>query len=547
MTETGRTFLLRSLLGIEGRGNRKSAPLVLWLGSSLVIGLVVLPVVYLGLRVATNNNQVLQLLQSSNMLRTLARTLGLAIAVSLSSVLIAVPLAWLTTRSDLPLRKMWALLTVLPMVIPSYIGAYLFVAAFASGGLLSAWLTRFLGAGRMPSIYGFSGSWIVLTLLCYPTVLLAVRAALLGLDPRLEEVSRSLGTSNWQTFWRVTFPQLWPALGGSSLLVGLYVLRDFGAVSMLRYDTFTRVIYIQYKSAFDRSSAAGLALILALLSLLMLALEMRLRSRMQNDHLAQPDRRNVHPPVLLGKWRWPALLLTAAIVVLALALPLGVLLYWLVRGLIAGEVLVSLWGNTGNALLASGLAALATTAAALPVALLVVRYPGRASRWVERLSYSGYGLPGIVIALALVFFVSNFALPLYGSLLVLIAAYMILFLPQATGSISTSLLQVHRSLEEAARSLGRKPGDVFLQITLPLIRPGLYSGAAMVFLTTMKELPATLLLSPLGFSTLATSVWSSISEAFFAQAAAPALLLVLVSSLPLAFFMKSEKHEHTDR
>ena len=162
---------------------------------------------------------------------------------------------------------------------------------------------------------------------------------------------------------------------------------------------------------------------------------------------------------------------------------------------------------------------------------------------LERISYIAFALPGVVIALALVFFGTNFALFLYQTLPMLVFAYVLLFLPEAVGAVRTSLLQVHPSMEEAARSLGHKPLGVFRRITLPLVRPGIGAGAALVFLTAMKELPATLILAPYGFKTLATGVWSAVSEAFFAQAAAPALLIILVSSIPLAFILLRENNQ----
>ena len=171
------------------------------------------------------------------------------------------------------------------------------------------------------------------------------------------------------------------------------------------------------------------------------------------------------------------------------------------------------------------------------MAVLGARYPRRLTRLLERAAYLGYALPGVVIALALVFFGANFLPFLYQTLVLLVFAYVVLFLPQATGPVQTALLQLPRSLEEAGRSLGRHPLDVFRRVTLPLIRPGLASGAALVFLTAMKELPATLLLSPSNYRTLATSVWTFVNEAFFARAAAPALLLILVSSIPMAFLV----------
>jgi len=249
------------------------------------------------------------------------------------------------------------------------------------------------------------------------------------------------------------------------------------------------------------------------------------------------------PTTRLGPWRWLALCFCGLIVVLALVLPAAVLLYWLVRGVLAGEQLVPLWLATRNSVLASGLAAGTILVATLPVAVLSVRRPGRLSHFLERLTYAGFALPGVVVALSLVFLGARYARLLYQTLPMLILAYGILFLPQGVGAVRASLLQVHPSLEEAARSLGRRPLQVFLSITLPLLRPGVVAGAGLVFLTTMKELPATLILGPFGFKTLATAVWSAVSEAFFAQAAAPALLLILTSSLPMAFLILREQRE----
>jgi iron(III) transport system permease protein len=307
----------------------------------------------------------------------------------------------------------------------------------------------------------------------------------------------------------------------------------------MRYDTFTRVIYVQYRS-FDRSQAALLALVLVVLTVVFLVLEARTQSRAR---YYQGSTGAARPPTLvrLGLWRWPALLFCAGVVFLSLGLPAGVLAYWLIRGLRAGEAITALGLATWNSVLASGLAAAVTVAAALPVAILAVRRPGPLTRRLERLTYSAFALPGIVIALALVFFGANHASWLYQTLPMLILAYGILFIPQAVGALRSALLQIHPNLEEAARTLGRRPAQVFLAITLPLLRPGLVAGASLVFLTAMKELPATLILAPIGFKTLATAVWSAVSEAFFAQAAAPALLIVLMSSLPMTFFMLREQ------
>jgi iron(III) transport system permease protein len=180
---------------------------------------------------------------------------GLAAVVTAASVAVAVPLAWLTARTDLPGRRAWAVLAALPLVIPSYVGGFVLVSMFGPRGLLQDALAP-LGVERLPEIYGLPGAALALTLFSYPYVLLTVRGALRGMDPALEEASRSLGSGGWATFFRVTLPQLRPAIVAGALLVALYSLSDFGAVSLLQFDSFSREIYTQYRSAFDRTPAA---------------------------------------------------------------------------------------------------------------------------------------------------------------------------------------------------------------------------------------------------------------------------------------------------
>ena len=496
----------------------------------------VLPLAYLLLR-TVGAPQAWELLFRLRTLAILGRTALLALVVTGATVALALPLAWLTVRTDLPWRRMWAVAVGLPLVIPSYVGALVVITALGPRGMVQHLLAG-LGVERLPEIYGFPGAALTLSLLSYPYVLFNVRAALKGLDPALEEASRSLGYGPWDTFRRVTLPHLRPALGAGALLVALYTLSDFGAVSLLRYETFTWAIYLQYQTSLDRALAAALSLVLVALALGLLVLEGRSRGRGRYYRSTGVVRRAA--PVALGRWRWPALAFCATVVVLALALPLVVLGYWLVQGALAGGALPALWPWLAHSLQASALAALAALGAALPVGVLAVRYPSRASAVLERVSYLGFALPGIVVALALVFFGARYVPFLYQTLALLVFAYLVLFLPSAVGAARASLLQVSPSLEEAARSLGKTPWKVFMRVTFPLVRSGLGAGGALVFLLTMKELPATLLLSPIGFKTLAMATWSAASEAFFARAAAPALLLILASSLPMALLTLRE-------
>lgn len=513
--------------------------ILLWAGALLVVAGLLLPTVYLLIRAFETSEAALQTFMRPRTWVIIGNTTGLALAVTTVSGLIAVPIAWLTVRSDLPWRRFWAVVTPLPLVIPSYVGAYLYISALGPRGALQQLLEGPFGITRLPSIYGFTGALFALTLMCYPYMLLSVRAALMRMDPSLEEASRSLGHNATTTFWRVVLPALRPALGAGGLLVALYTLRDFGAVAIMRFDTFTRVIYLQY-SSFDRPQAAFFALLLIGLTLVLVTFEAQTRGVARYDQASGAVAR---PPTIiaLGRWRWPAFAFCTLIVSLSLVLPLAILFYWLVRGLLAGEQMVHLGSAVWNSLLASGGGAVVTVLAALPLAVLVVRRPSRLTALLERMAYSAFALPGIAVALALVFFGISYARGLYQTFAMLLFAYAILFLPQAFGALRTSLLQIHPGLEESARSLGYRPPQVFLRVTAPLMRPGLIAGASLVFLTAMKELPATLLLAPLGFRSLATEIWSAVSEAFFARAAAPALLIVLLSSVPMALLSMRER------
>lgn len=534
-TRASRFLLHRLLAGAPGW-----PPFVVW-GPALLVGAaLLLSPTYLLIRTVGAGTEAWDLLFRIRILAILARTILLVVSVTGVCVVLSVPLAWLTVRTDLPARRVWAVAIALPLVIPSYVAGFIVVVALGPRGMLAQGLEAIFGIERLPEIYGFPGALLTLSFLSYPYVLLTVRGSLLRMDPALIETSRSLGHGSWATFRKVILPMLRPAIMAGALLVALYVLSDFGAVSLLRYETFTWAIFVQYESGLERTLGAAMSLALAALALGIVGLEFVSRGR-SRYYRSAPGTPRPGSMVRLGRWRWPALAFCSAVLAIGLALPASVLLFWAVRGISAGEPFVLLWGAARNSLYASGLAAVLAVAAALPVATLSVRFPGALSALLERVTYVGFALPGIAVALALVFFGANYAPVVYQTLGLLILAYVVLFLSPAVGPIRASLLQVSPRMEEAARSLGRTPLRVLASVTLPLARPGIISAGALVFLLTMKELPATLVLGPIGFNTLATAVWAAASEAFFAQAALPALLLILVSSVPLAFLMLRER------
>ena len=532
---------LAATVGLKSsNGVRNAPPAVIWVPALFVGAVLLLPLIYLVVRSFDSGGDLVNLLFRERVGAILGRTILLVTTVTCASIVLALPLAWLTTRSDLPFRRAWVVLSALPLVIPSYVAGFIVIAALGPRGMLYKALDGPLGIDSLPDIHGFAGALLTLTFLSFPYVVLTVRAAMLRIDPAMEESSRGLGHGGWKTFFFVTLPLLRPGIAAGGLLVALYTLSDFGAVSLLHYETFTWAIFVQYDSALDRTLGAGLSLVLVVLALWVIALELVSRGRAR---FYSSSSSAIRPPTIvpLGRLKWPAVGFCSSITAVSLVAPMSVLGYWVARGISAGEPFNLVWEAIGNSIYVAALAATSAVVAALPIAALTVRYPGLLSGLLERLSYIGFALPGIAIALALVFFGARYAPPLYQTTGLLLIAYLVLYLSPALGAVQTSLLQISPRLEEAARGLGNSPIRAFSSVTLPVAKPGLLAAWALVFLLVMKELPATLILSPIGFTTLATSIWSAASEAFFARAALPALLLIAASAVPLTFLMLRER------
>ena len=455
-----------------------------------------------------------------------ASTLLLTVVVTVTAVGIGMATAWVTTRADLPFRRGWMTLAALPLVVPSYVAALSLIAATGPNGVLL----------EVPTPYGLVGAWLVLSIFTAPMVHLTVIPGLRAIDPATEEAATGLGAGRWKVFRTVTLPQLRPALVSSALLVGLYTISDFGAVSLLRYDTFTRAIYTLYRGQIDRRPAATLSLILMALAIVILLLERRTRSR---AHLHSRRPRRARPLIKLAGWRLGlSLSLIGSYALLALGVPVIVMAVSVARGLEAGQpVGATLGAEATRSLGIAVAAALVTALAAIPVAMVTTRRPGRLSGWVESAVWGTYALPHITVGVAAVGFALQWARPLYQTLIFLLIIYVALFLPQSVGAVQDSLRRASPDLEDASRGLGRGPFSTLLHITLPLATPGLIAGGALVFLSAMKELPATLLLRPNGFETLAIRIWSSTSEGFLTRASAAGLVLLVVSIVPLFLVM----------
>ncbi len=448
-------------------------------------------------------------------------TLLLTGATVAGAILLGVPLALLTTYTDLPARGLWTALLAAPLAVPSYLGAFAYFAATGAGGEIAA-----LTGIPVPNVEGLAGASWVMTLYTYPFVLLATRAGLRNLDANALDAARTLGMPLPTALVRVVLPRIKNSVAAGALLVALYTLSDFGTPAIMRLDTFTRAIFVEY-NAFGLERAALLSLALLGLVAVVLLLEWLVGTTRE-----QPGRT---PQLYLGRAGRAAALAGVLLVPLAtLGMPLGVFTLGLLREGSGGFDPMLLVRSAS----VSGIAAVVAVLLALPVAYTATR--GRVGRLLERVTYIGFGVPGIVLGTALV--VVGLSLDfLYQSLALLVLGYTVRFLPLAVGNIRAPLERAEQGLVGAARSLGAAPGEAFRRVTLPLILPGLLAAGALVFLEVMRELPATLLLRPTGFETLATHLWEVYEAGTLGHAALPALLLVVVSGAAVALMLGREQ------
>lgn len=447
------------------------------------------------------------------------RSLSLAAVVAAGALVLGAGGAFLVTRTDVPGRRVFAVLAALPLAVPTYVAAFTWVS------VADLWSSD-------ARFEGFVAAAVVLTLYTYPYVYLPVAAALAGADPGQEEIARSLGRGPWRTVWSVTIPQVRPALAGGLLLAVLYVLSDFGAVSILRVDTFTRAVFTAFGVGFDRVGALTLASVLLLLTLLVLGIEGRTRRGGARYSRSGGGVRRPPRALTLGVWRWPAFAALVSLCLAALGVPALAMARWLSAGVSrpgsVADVTAAAAGSLGVAAAGTAL----TMALALPLGVLAARHAGRLSAALERAAYLAHSLPGVVVGLSLVFFGIAVVRPLYQTTWLLALGYATLFLPLGVAAVKGAAAQAPPSLEEVAQSLGHTPWRAFWRVTVPLTMPGIGAGAGMVFLTIMKELPATLMLRPTGLDTLATELWAATTVQRYAEAAPYALLLVLLSALP---------------
>ena len=456
-------------------------------------------------------------------------TVVLVAGVGTGTLVLGTGLAALVSFCDFPGRAWieWAL--VLPLAMPGYV------------------FTLFALGLDVPGIRSALGAVCVFTLVLYPYVYLLARAAFLAQSRTLLEAARGLGLSRRRAIARVALPLARPAILGGVALALMETLADFGTVNLLGVRTFTDAIYRVWFIAFDRDAAMQLATLLVSVTLTLLVLERLARGRARHAQLAA--RGDVVPPIRLGgPAAAAAVLLPLALVGVVVAAPLAQLGAWAAESVQEGLLSPEFATAARNSVLLAGMSAVLVPAAAVVLAYGVRASRSRAAAGAARTATIGYGLPGSVVAVAVIVPLSwlerridglaGTGLLLTGTVIGLFYAYLVRFLALAWGAVEASLARIPNQLDEAARGLGSDRLDVLARVHLPLMRTGLATAALLVFVEVMKELPATLLLRPLGGDTLAIAVWQATSESLFETAALPALLIVLVGLLPVALMIR---------
>jgi iron(III) transport system permease protein len=466
--------------------------------------------------IQTGRTEVIALIFRGRVGELLINTVLLETCTIPLCILLAVALAWLTERTDIPGARLWSWLAVAPLAVPAFVHSY-------------AWVSL------VPGMRGLWSGVLVSVIAYYPFLYLPVAAALRRLDPAIEDAAASLGLGPWGVFYRAVLPQLRLAICGGSLLIGLHLMSEYGLFVMIRFDTFATAIVDQFQSAYNSPAANMLGGVLVFCCLLLLGLEALIRgneryARVGSGAARPADRRR------LAWMTLPCMALPIATAALALGVPFVTLARWLYLGGIGiwrMETVGSAFLQTIVLAVAGGMLA---TIAAAPMAWLSVRAPGRLQRLLEACHYYVGSLPGVVVALALVSITVKLVLPLYQTFATLLLAYVLLFLPRAMIGLRASIAQAPVELERAAMALGRTPGQAVRQVTMRLAAPGAAASMALVALGITNELTATLMLSPNGTVTLATKFWSLTSEIDYVSAA-PYAFMMVVLSLPLTLLL----------
>lgn len=527
------------------RRTRRSRPHPPWLllgVATVVCLLAAVPLLYISYHALHAEPDVWRRLAVGQLPHLMGNTLVLVVSVIVVACVIGTLAGWLVECTDLPGRTFWRWLLALPLAIPGYVAAVCAMFLFRRGGFVEQVAMQYFGFERhtfpLPPLFTLGGVTSIMALYTFPFVFLAVSAALRSLDTTLDEVARVAGRGPWQTFCTLTVPMLLPAIAAGGVLVGLYVVSDFGTVALLRYQTLTTAVYRQFAGAVGREAASIVSIGLILLSVVLLFGEgwVHRRDRRYTRGGTWKPRRLLR----LGRWRWLAFGGVCLLATLALFLPLIVLAGLTLHGIVTPTGVdriwsvgaESIWRYGANSLLLAVLSATLATLLAVVPAFLAVRYQSVYARLLLNLGKTAFALPGILIGLGfLMFFIRT---PLYATLAALTWALAFRLLPKTLTSTEATLAFVSPTLEQAARTLGAGMGATLWRVTIPLAAPGVLAGWALAFVTAMKELPLLVILRPPGFDTLSIRVWEAANDSIYTQAAPPALLMITLTTLTLA-------------
>lgn len=491
--------------------------------------------------------------------RLVFNTLVLLAGVGAGVLVLGVGLAWLTAMCEFPGRRFFEWALMLPLAVPAYVLAFVALGTFDFTGPLQSLLRERFGPGGywFPEIRSTGGVIAVMVLVFYPYVYMLARAAFLTQGRATLEAARVLGYGPWGAFFHGVLPMARPAIAAGVALALMETLADFGAVSVFNYDTFTTAIYKAWFGLFSLQAASQLASLLLLFVALALISERRLRRRARFHDSPQVPRAGA---LTLRGWRaCLAFAAAAAVFFFAFALPVLQLLGWAWKAL-PGGIDARYLQLLAHTLTLGALAAAITVASALLLAYTRRRHTDRLTQATVGMATLGYALPGAVLAVGimLVFtsldnaFVSFMRLfdegwtgrLLGGTVAALLLAYTVRFLAVAFGPIESGLARIHPALGEAARNLGAGPLETVRRIHLPLLRPGLLTAALLVLVDVMKEMPATLMLRPFGWDTLAVRIFELTGEGYWERAALPALTLVLVGLVPIVLLIRRSAEKH---
>jgi len=487
----------------------------------------------------------------------LVNTLWLVLGVGLGVTLLGVSLAWLTAACDYPGRRFFSWALLLPLALPAYVTAFVWLGLFDFTGPLPTWLRETWGFRAIPEVRSRGGVILVMSLALYPYVYLTARAAFQGQGRRLLEASQSLGLTRAQAFWRVALPMARPGIVAGLLLAIMETLADFGTVSVFNYNTFTTAIYKAWFSLFSLPAASQLASILIFFVFVVALLEYQLRA---NRSYAASTRAAAAPTrIVLRGWRgWLATGWSLKVFALAFILPMTQIVLWS-RHVFATDFDARYLEFAWHSLLLSGLGALLVGALALALGYAQRLHPGgglqfSGLRLTVRLATLGYAVPGAVLAVGIFIpiawldnqFIDRFGATsqiLGGTLAVMLLAYAARFLAVSYGPVDSGLARISRSVDEAAQSLGVVGAKRLWRVHLPMLRVSLLTAAALTFVDIMKELPITLMTRPFGWDTLAVRVFEMTSEGEWERAALPALAIVLVGLLPVIFLLRHTQND----